>query len=233
MHIFYTPHIDTSAELPEEESQHCVRVLRLTEGDEICLTDGKGCFYRASITLAHPKRCGFDILEKIPSPNSWGCRLHIAVAPTKNMDRMEWMAEKCTEIGIDGISFLRCRFSERKEIKKERIEKIVVSAAKQSLKATLPAVSEMTDFQRFVSRPFDGEKYIAHCYDEGDKVSLKEAYQRGRNALVLIGPEGDFSREEVEMARACGFVPVTLGNSRLRTETACIAACHTLQLANE
>ena len=233
MHIFYTPHIGTTLELPEDESRHCVRVLRLAEGTEIRLMDGKGTFYRAAITLAHPKHCTVSILEKIPSPNPWNCTLHIALAPTKNIDRIEWFAEKCTEIGIDAITLLHCRYSERKEVKNERIEKIIISAAKQSLKATLPALSGITDFKKFIAQPFDGDKYIAHCYDQEDKILLKNACKPGTNTLVLIGPEGDFSTEEVEAAIAGGFIPVSLGNSRLRTETAGVVACHTLQLINE
>ena len=233
MHIFYTPHIGTTLELPEEESRHCVRVLRLAEGTEIRLMDGKGTFYRAAITLAHPKHCTVSIIEKIPSPTPWNCTLHIAIAPTKNIDRIEWFAEKCTEIGIDAITLLHCRYSERKEVKNERIEKIIISAAKQSLKATLPALSGITDFKKFIAQPFDGDKYIAHCYDQEDKILLKNACKPGTNTLVLIGPEGDFSTEEVEAAIAGGFIPVSLGNSRLRTETAGVVACHTLQLINE
>ena len=233
MHIFYTPHIETTLELPEEESRHCVRVLRLAEGTEIRLMDGKGTFYRAAITLAHPKHCTGDIIEKIPSPNPWNCSLHIAIAPTKNIDRIEWFAEKCTEIGIDAITLLHCRYSERKEVKNERIEKIIISAAKQSLKATLPTLSGITDFKKFIAQPSDGDKYIAHCYDQDNKTLLKNACKPGTNTLVLIGPEGDFSTEEVEAAIAGGFIPVSLGNSRLRTETAGVVACHTLQLINE
>ena len=169
----------------------------------------------------------------MPSPNPWNCTLHIAIAPTKNIDRIEWFAEKCTEIGIDAITLLHCRYSERKEVKNERIEKIIISAAKQSLKATLPALSGITDFKKFITQPFDGDKYIAHCYDQENKILLKNACKPGTNTLVLIGPEGDFSTEEVEAAIAGGFIPVSLGNSRLRTETAGVVACHTLQLINE
>ncbi|MCP9611990.1 16S rRNA (uracil(1498)-N(3))-methyltransferase [Coprobacter tertius] len=233
MHIFYTPEIETSKELPEEESQHCVRVLRLKEGDEIHLTDGKGAFYKAVITLSHPKHCKVDITETIYYTNPWPGKICIAIAPTKNIDRTEWFAEKCTEIGIDEIILLKCRFSERKEVKNERITKILVSAMKQSLKAVLPVLSGMTEFKKLVAQPFDGEKFIAHCYDDENKIPLKKAYTPGRNALVLIGPEGDFSTEEVEIAVKNGFKPISLGNSRLRTETAGVVACHTLQLINE
>lgn len=231
MQVFYTPDIAVNAELPEEEAGHCVRVLRLSEGDEIRLTDGKGFFYRAVIRRAHPKHCEVELLESWQQPALWPFRLHIAVAPTKNMDRMEWFAEKATEIGIDEITCLNCRFSERREIKTARLEKILVSAMKQSLKATLPRLTGMTDFKTFVARPFDGRKFIAHC-EEGEKVSLKSSYRPGENALILIGPEGDFSPEEIAWALASGFEPISLGESRLRTETAALAACHTIHVLN-
>ncbi|WP_455592298.1 16S rRNA (uracil(1498)-N(3))-methyltransferase [Bacteroides sp.] len=231
MHVFYTPDIQTKAELPEEEAQHCTRVLRLTTGDEITLTDGKGYFYRAEITTATNKRCLVAIKESIFQEPLWPCHLHIAMAPTKNMDRNEWFAEKATEIGFDELTFLNCRFSERKVIKTERIEKILISAIKQSLKARLPILNEMTDFDKFISRNFEGQKFIAHCY-EGEKPLLRDVLQKGQNALVLIGPEGDFSEEEVAKAVQKGFTPISLGQSRLRTETAALVACHTMNLMN-
>lgn len=232
MHVFYTPQIATSCELPEEEAGHCLRVLRLGIGDEITLTDGIGNFYKAEISAATGKRCQVKIIETIPQEKSWEGWLHIAMAPTKNMDRTEWFAEKATEIGFDQLTFLNCRYSERKVIKTERIEKILVSAIKQSLKANKPVLDEMTDFRTFVNRPFDGQKFIAHCH-EGEKTLLKDALQPGENALVLIGPEGDFSEEEVAQAIACGYQPISLGKSRLRTETAALVATHTLQLINQ
>lgn len=231
MHVFYTPDIQTKAELPEEEAQHCTRVLRLNAGDEITLTDGKGYFYRAEITTATNKRCLVAIKESVFQEPLWPCHLHIAMAPTKNMDRNEWFAEKATEIGFDELTFLNCRFSERKVIKTERIEKIVISAIKQSLKARLPILNEMTDFDKFISRNFEGQKFIAHCY-EGEKPLLRDVIQKGQDALVLIGPEGDFSEEEVSKAVQKGFTPVSLGQSRLRTETAALVACHTMNLMN-
>ena len=190
MQIFYTPDIAVNPELPEEEAGHCIRVLRLTEGDEILLTDGKGTFYKAAISRAHHKHC------------------------------------------IDAITCLNCRFSERREIKPARLEKILVSAMKQSQKATLPQLEGMTDFKSFVSQPFDGRKFIAHCED-GDKTLLKQTYRPGENALVLIGPEGDFSPEEIELALQQGFEPISLGESRLRTETAALVACHTIHVLNQ
>lgn len=231
MHVFYTPDIQSKAELPEEEAQHCTRVLRLTTGDEITLTDGKGNFYRAEITTATNKRCLIAIKETIFQEPLCPCHLHIAVAPTKNMDRNEWFAEKATEIGLNELTFLNCRFSERKVIKTERIEKILVSAIKQSLKARIPLLNEMMDFDKFITQDFKGQKFIAHCY-EGEKPPLKEVLQKGEDALVLIGPEGDFSEEEVSKAIQQGFTPISLGKSRLRTETAALVACHTINLLN-
>ena len=231
MHVFYTPDIQSKAELPEEEAQHCTRVLRLTTGDEITLTDGKGNFYRAEITTATNKRCLVAIKETIFQEPLCPCHLHIAVAPTKNMDRNEWFAEKATEIGLNELTFLNCRFSERKVIKTERIEKILVSAIKQSLKARIPLLNEMMDFDKFITQDFKGQKFIAHCY-EGEKPPLKEVLQKGEDALVLIGPEGDFSEEEVSKAIQQGFTPISLGKSRLRTETAALVACHTINLLN-
>ena len=232
MHVFYTPDIQSQAELPEEEAAHAVRVLRLQTGDEVTLTDGKGNFYRAEISTATTKRCLVNILETIPQAPLWSGYLHIAMAPTKNMDRTEWFAEKATEIGFDELTFLNCRFSERKEIKPARLEKILVSAMKQSQKATLPELNGMTDFRTFVSLPFAGRKFIAHC-EEGVKPLLKQTYHPGENALVLIGPEGDFSPEEIALALKCGFEPISLGESRLRTETAALVACHTIHVLNQ
>lgn len=232
MHVFYTPEIRIKPELPEEEAQHCIRVLRLQQGDEICLTDGKGFFYKALIEAVAGKRCLVHIRETVRQEPQWNGYLHIAMAPTKNMDRTEWFAEKATEIGLNELTFLNCRFSERKVIKTERIEKILVSAIKQSLKATLPVLNEMVDFNKFIEKDFQGQKFIAHCY-EGEKPLLRDVLRKGENALVLVGPEGDFSQEEVEKAVAKGFVPVSLGKSRLRTETAALAACHTLNLINQ
>ncbi len=232
MHVFYAPDIQTNPELPEEEAVHAIRVLRLQTGDEVTLTDGKGNFYRAEISTATHKHCLVNVQKTLPQAPLWEGHLHIAMAPTKNMDRTEWFAEKATEIGFDELTFLNCRYSERKVIKTERIHKILVSAIKQSLKARLPQLNEMTDFNRFIRQPFTGQKFIAHCY-EGEKQLLKDCLQRGEDALVLIGPEGDFSEEEVQEALVHGFRPISLGPSRLRTETAALVACHLMNLANQ
>ncbi len=233
MHIFYTPDIATSLELPEEESNHAVRVLRLTEGTDVLLIDGKGMFYEATITRAHHKRCAVTINRSYAQDQKWPCHIHVAVAPTKNIDRIEWFLEKTTEIGIDAITLLKCRFSERKDVKMERLQKIVVSATKQSLKASLPVMRGMVEFKQFVETPFEGQKFIAHCYDQDEKVSLKDLYTLGSDVLVLIGPEGDFSETEVALALANGFRPISLGESRLRTETAALVACHTIHVLNQ
>lgn len=233
MHVFYVPDIER-LELPEEEAAHCARVLRMNEGDVVTITDGKGCFHEAELTVVTPKRCLFKVLQTHVPEVLWSGRLHVAMAPTKHMDRVEWFAEKATEIGFDELTFLNCRFSERKVIKTERIDKILVSAMKQSLKPVKPKLNEMTEFSRFVSRSFDGQKFICHCYDDlGEKHPLKEVIVPGKDAVVMIGPEGDFSREEVLSAIEQGFVPVSLGRSRLRTETAALVACHLLNLFNQ
>lgn len=231
MYLFYTPDIQTLHVLSEEESQHCVRVLRYTRGDEILLTDGKGNTYTARITNPHPKHCEFEVLTQEKQQKAHDFYLHIAIAPTKNIERMEWMVEKCTEIGVDEITPLLCRFSERKQIRTDRLEKIVLSAAKQSLTPYLPKLNELTDYDTFVRQATEETKFIAHCYKE-EKRDLKDEIKRGKSVLVLIGPEGDFSEQEVEEALALGFVPVSLGNSRLRTETAGVVACHTAVLMN-
>ncbi len=230
--IFYAPDILAANTLPEDESTHCTRVLRKKENDEILITDGKGYFFDAIITEPHPKHCIVGIERVIEAAKPWRNILHIAFAPTKNMERVEWFAEKATEIGIDRITPLLCRYSERKEIKPARIEKILVSAMKQSQKAYLPQLDDMMPFSAFVKQPFAGQKFIAHCYP-GEKQLLKKAYKPGENVLILIGPEGDFSEQEVEEALNNGFVPVSLGESRLRTETAALVACHTIQIVNQ
>jgi len=230
--LFYAPDIQTEPFLPKEEAQHCLKVLRMQKGDIISLTDGKGFFYQAEITELTPHRCQFQILRTEEQQPSWSNRIEIALAPTKNMERTEWFAEKATEIGINKITFLKTRYSERKEIKPERIRKILISAMKQSLKAHLPELTEMMDIKRFIEQEFNGRKFIAHCHP-GEKPLLSNEYKKGENALVLIGPEGDFSQEEVVLAVAKGFIPVSLGESRLRTETAALTACQTIHIVNQ
>ncbi len=235
MYLFYCPDIEKEQTLSEEESGHCVRVLRYTTGDEILITDGRGTTYTARITNPHPKHCDFEIISREKQEKHHAFHLHIAVAPTKNIERLEWAIEKCVEIGVDEITPLLCRFSERKQLRTDRLEKIILSAAKQSLTPYLPVLHELTPYDEFIQRQGQHpgqQNFIAHCYKE-DKRVLKNEIEKGRDVLVLIGPEGDFSEQEIADALALGFVPVSLGNSRLRTETAAVVACHTAVLINE
>ncbi|MEF9923736.1 MAG: 16S rRNA (uracil(1498)-N(3))-methyltransferase [Muribaculaceae bacterium] len=233
MNQFYAPEILTTLQLPEVESQHCVRVLRLGAGDKIEVIDGCGTRYICNITLAHPKRCQVEIIESHSIPNHWKCNLSIGIAPTKNIDRIEWMAEKVTETGVDAIIPLRCRYSERKELKIERINKILISAMKQSLKTTLPRLDEMTPFNDLITAKFDGQKFIAYCDKEIERRSFVHEYIKGENALIIIGPEGDFSKDEIRLALDNGFIPVSLGESRFRTETAAVFACAAFHVINQ
>lgn len=232
MHLFYTPDIDGMFyTLNPEESKHCVRVLRLAEGEEVSLVDGRGNWYNGVVALADAKGCRVECREKIENYGRRDFHLHLAVAPTKNIDRIEWMLEKCTEMGVDEITMLNTSHSERKVVKDERLEKVVVAAMKQSLKAYLPKLNPMTDLKSFVVSCRETQKFIAHC-NEGEKQRLDELYRPGCDVVVLIGPEGDFSEEEVKIAMQAGFVAITLGESRLRTETAGIVACHSIDFMN-
>ena len=196
---FYTPDIATSSQLPDEEAQHALRVLRMHEGDEMVLMDGKGTYYQAEVLSSVGKHCVFQVNHTMPQERAWKGHLHLAMAPTKNMDRTEWFAEKATEIGFDELTFLNCRWSERKVIKTERVDKILVSAMKQSHKAWKPILNEMMDFKKFVQQPFSGQRFIAHCHKD-DLPELRNTIQNNTDALVLIGPEGDFCEEEVALA---------------------------------
>lgn len=230
-HLFYAPDIVSNPELPEEESQHCARVLRLKNGDAITVTDGKGFLYKAILTETHPKRCLISITEKRKPQPLWNVDIHIAISPTKNMDRMEWLVEKTTEIGINRITCLRCRYSERREIKLQRLNKIAISAMKQSQKTTFPEINGFVDFREFIAHSAGDCKMIGHC-SEGKKNLIKEIYTPGKNVVFLIGPEGDFCPKEIDAAIAAGFSPVSMGESRLRTETAAWVACHTIHVLN-
>ncbi len=233
MNVFYLPDAQLGTiSFPEEESKHIVKVLRMKEGDRFCVTDGKGSLYDAELVDAHPKRamadlsnqrCGYDIRD---------FKLSIAIAPTKLNERTEWFLEKATEIGIDEVKLFASYHSERRAANVERFRKIVVSAMKQSVKSKMPVVEEMVLFDKLVKQDFDGQKFIAWI-DDDVKEQLCDLYEKGKNAIVLIGPEGDFSKEEVELAKENGFVPVSLGEARLRTETAAVVACHTIQLINQ
>ena len=237
MHRFFAPDIAATLSLPEEESHHCVRVLRLVEGDEIEVIDGRGTLYRCRIAMAHSKHCSVEIVSQEACPRHWSGKIAIAVAPTKNLDRIEWMVEKCTEMGIDRITPLLCRHSERKVLKTERLHKILVAAMKQSLKAQLPRLDELTPIEDLIGENFDGQRFIAYCDESlprNERKNLAQVYNPVIDALVMIGPEGDFDPQEVDLALKAGFVPVTLGDSRLRTETAAmmaVATMHTLKNA--
>lgn len=232
MNLFYTPNItQPTTTLPEEESKHIIRVLRKQKGDIISFTDGQGYMYSCVIIDSNPKRCQIEILEKNAGDDKRDYRLHIAIAPTKNINRFEWFLEKSTEIGIDLITPLICYNSERRDIKPERQNKVITSAMKQSLKSFHPVLNNSSSFKDIINTPFDGEKFIAYI-DNEVTLELGKAYSPGNNTLILIGPEGDFSRQEVDEAIKNGFVPVRLGKARLRTETAGIAACHTISLLN-
>ena len=230
--IFYASEINQHPFLSEEESQHCVKVLRMKENEQLTITDGKGFFYDCTLLQAHPKKCAVSINKVTKIDKTWNEHIHLAFAPVKNMDRNEWFVEKATEIGVDEITLLQCRFSERKEIKTDRLNKIIVSAMKQSQQAYLPKLNPMTDFDHFVRSCFERQKFVAHCY-QTPKTLLAKAYWPNDDVLVLIGPEGDFSEEEVQLALDGGFLPVSLGGNRLRTETACLAAVHTIHVIDQ
>ena len=233
MQLFYSELInEKNILLDEQDSKHCSKVLRMQPKDELLVTDGKGFLYKTIIIDNHPKKTVVEISEKIfHEPRSFN--LHIAVAPTKNIARMEWLLEKATEIGIEKITPIICHHSERKIVKRDRLQKIIVSAAKQSLKYNFPVLEEQMSLKAFLDRDFgSAEKFIGWC-DNSVESSLKEAYTLNSNALILIGPEGDFSNQEIIQAKNKGFLPIMMGKSRLRTETAALVACHTINLLNE
>lgn len=232
MNLFYTPDIvGQYYTLSPEESKHCIRVLRFTEGEPVSLVDGRGNWYNGVIDRPDARGCGVKVLEKMTNYGRRSFRLHLAIAPTKNIDRIEWMLEKCTEIGIDEITLLNTEHSERKVVKEERLEKVIIAAMKQSLKAYLPKLNSLTEFRTFIASCGEVQKLIAHCH-EGEKKRLDEVYQMGNDVVILIGPEGDFSEAEVALAERHRFIPVTLGTSRLRTETAGLVACHSVNFMN-
>lgn len=232
---FYVPNATDNNELPTEEATHAVRVLRLKSGDDIFLMDGEGTFYQAVVTLANQKHCFYEIKQSLPQDKTWKGHLHLAIAPTKDIGRIEWLVEKATEIGFDEISFLNCRFSERKVLRTDRIERIVVSAMKQSRKGWKPVVNEMVTFEEFMCREIKGEKFICHCYNEIEKADFfteLNSSDCANDITVLVGPEGDFSIDEVRQAMNNNYQSVTLGNSRLRTETAGLSAVMVANLAH-
>ncbi len=230
---FYVPDAAKQTELPMEEAMHALRVLRLKSGDDMMLMDGNGNFYQAVVTIAATKRCMFEIEHILPQGKSWRGRIHLAIAPTKVMDRVEWLAEKITEIGFDEMSFLNCKFSERKVMRTVRLDKIVVAAVKQSRKPWKPIINQMIQFKDFVSQPRVGRKFIAHCYDEIERTDLFDELNKTNEEeeiTVMVGPEGDFSIDEVRLAIKNGYESISLGKSRLRTETAGLAAVMMAQL---
>lgn len=232
--FFYDPDAPVSTELPDDEAMHALRVLRLKSGDEFMLMDGRGNYYRAEVTLAATKKCMYRILETLPQEQQWLGNLNIAVGPTKMMDRMEWLVEKGTEVGFDGIAFVNCKNSERRVVKTTRLEKIIISATKQSHKPWKPVVTEMVPLKNYLETPIEGRKYIAHCYEDMPRKDffdeLNAAPNKDEQITVLIGPEGDFTIDEVQKAIEMGWVPVTLGKSRLRTETAALLAIMMMRL---
>jgi 16S rRNA (uracil1498-N3)-methyltransferase len=234
MQLFYTPDIDAASPtyyLNEEESKHCIRVLRLQTGDKVQLIDGIGNFYTAAITDAHPKRTQLQIVSVQSDFHKRNHYLHIAIAPTKNIERLEWFLEKATEIGIDEISLIICQRSERKEAKADRLNKIVTSAIKQSIKAYHPVLNEPLALNKLLAAPFQGQKFIAHC-EPGDRLTLKNELKPLGKYLILIGPEGDFTPKEIDDALNNDFKAITLGESRLRTETAALEACFEVNFLN-
>lgn len=237
MILFYTNNIKNDiAELPEEEAMHCVKTLRKRVGDAIQFVDGQGNWYQGKIIGTTKKAVSIGIESVIAEHEKRNHYLHIAIAPTKNINRFEWFLEKATEFGIDEITPLLCFHSERKNVREDRLEKVVVAAMKQSLKAYLPKINPMTSFKDFLKSQNinESQKFIAHCQDgfSEAKFHLKNAAKQGENTTILIGPEGDFSSKEVELALSQNFQEISLGKERLRTETAGLAACHIISLLN-
>lgn len=233
MHLFYAPNIQGNTyQLSEEESKHATRVLRLSAGSEVILTDGKGNWLKSEIVDAHPKKCLIQVIETITDYNAKNYHLEIAVAPTKNINRFEWFLEKATEIGIDKVYPLLCEHSERKVIKRERLEKVITSAMKQSLKAWHPELNDIMDFKEFIHQDFEGKKFIAWCEAKQDE-RIENYLNSGEKGLICIGPEGGFSSDEIDIAKQKGFMPISISKSRLRTETAAIVACHSVAFINK
>ncbi|SOC80296.1 16S rRNA (uracil1498-N3)-methyltransferase [Salinimicrobium sediminis] len=235
MQLFFHPEVsenDKEVRFSREESKHIVKVLRKKEGDSLHLTNGKGWIFETEITLADQNNCSAKIIsseKELPPPYY----LHLAVAPTKMNDRYEWFLEKATEIGIQEITPVICDHSERKVVKTERFQRVIQSALKQSLHSRMPILNEPVNLTEFLQQEISGEKFIAHCEEDKPRKLLSGSVKKGISTTVLIGPEGDFSSEEIKKATAAGWLPVSLGNSRLRTETAAIVACHTVALINE
>jgi 16S rRNA (uracil1498-N3)-methyltransferase len=234
MQIFYAPDIAGSEyTLDENESRHCIRVLRMKAGSELTIIDGKGGIFSAVILKPDAKACIVSVTGSINDLQKRDYRLHIAISPLKNPDRFEWFIEKSVELGVDEITPLICDNTEKPNIRKDRIQNLIISAMKQSLKSTLPVLGETASFGDFVSKHSQGCRMIAHCDQTKERSSIAEVCPKGTDALILIGPEGDFSGTEISMAVEAGFIPVHLGASRLRSETAGIAACHSVYFLNQ
>ena len=233
MNVFYLPTAQLGTiSFPEEESKHIVKVLRMKEGDRFCVTDGNGSLYDAELVDAHPKRAAAELSNQRQGYDIRDFKVSIAIAPTKLNERTEWFLEKATEIGIDEVKLFASYHSERRTANVERFKKIIVAAMKQSVKSKMPVIEDIVAFDKLVRQNYDGQKFIAWIDDDVTE-QLCDLYRKGENALVLIGPEGDFSKEEVALAKENGFLPVSLGKARLRTETAAVVACHTIQLINQ
>lgn len=233
MHVFYTPDIEsTEYSLNEEESKHCLKVLRLGMGDVVNLIDGKGGFYEAEIIGEGKRNVQLRVIKSVLEYQKRNHHLHIVVAPTKNIDRLEWFLEKATEIGIDEITPIICERSERKIIKEDRLNKVITSAVKQSLQAYHPLLNPQISFTDFLKIENNSIKMIAHCIDGAPRLYISQVAEPHKSYTVLIGPEGDFSPKEIELALQNGFKPLTLGNTRLRTETAALAACFEVNYLN-
>ena len=229
---FFSPDVELSLSLPPDESLHSSRVLRKKEGDEITVVDGIGHSYRCRVTRADSRKTEVEILEKKHQDKTWKNHIRLAVAPTKNSDRMSWLVEKAVEIGVDEIVFVDCDRNERHKLSADRLKRNAVSAMKQSLKVRLPEISGLIRLKDFVKQEAGGEKFFGYCDEESEKVGFSNTYKPGSDVTVVIGPEGDFSPSEVEMLKKAGYVPVTFGESRLRTETAALYGLQAVHIIN-
>ncbi len=236
MQLFYNPEISEETQeltFNKEESRHIVRVLRKKEGDILHITNGNGFLFSVEIVFANDKKCVSKVIDSQEIKNNRDYYLHVAIAPTKNIDRFEWFLEKATEIGIDEITPLLCKNSERKIIKHERLSKIVLSAMKQSLQYKLPKLNELTNFNDFINSDLEGQLFVAHCEDDIQKIGLKQLVKLQFKYTILIGPEGDFSNEEIEKSKEAGFAPISLGHTRLRTETAGVTSVQNISFLHQ
>lgn len=232
MYVFYLSDAQEGLlNLPEEESKHCVKVLRMQSGDSFCVTNGKGLLFDAVLRDPHTRHAVIELSNPHKGYDHWDFKIQIGIAPTKNNERTEWFLEKATEIGIDKVSFFESYHSERRTIKLNRFEKVVVAAIKQSVKSRLPEIEDIVPFEKLIEQAFEGQKFIAWI-DESVQDTLAKSYKKGSNCFILIGPEGDFSNDEVQLAIKKGFVPVSLGDARLRTETAAFVACQIVHTIN-